>query len=541
MNKTHNRLWLLVSALSAVTVVLATSRLTADVVTDCVGKPYGYPGCPTQSVASSKPASADSCGNGIVDGGEECDKGRFNGQSDCSLDCHMLYCGDALVTPQIGEECEPQTEQVYVVDSATGQLTTETRFRSNGGQCGSYCAPPVCDGAGRCSGGCKWAFVYKCSSSAAAVVASSSVAAASSAPAPVASSAPASSSEASSSVGAQQIVFVTASEPATSSSEAPSSSAPASSSSSMAPSSAQALGPTLFTPVPVCGNGSVEPGEECDDGNRIANDYCSNACVFSRCGDGILNVGEECDDGNETQNDNCSNTCHRAMCGDAIVNVGEECDDGNRIQNDLCTNDCRVPRCGDGAVQRGEECDDGNDSDGDSCTSQCRKSRCGDAIVQIGEQCDDGNRVPNDSCSNDCRIAACGDGIVQAGEQCDSGIENSDRIPNHCRRTCRFPSCGDGVIDDGEQCDGGANCLQCRRRTVAAQSSSVAAHAAAPVVQSASGGAGKAVGITLGSMGVLSVGGALMLRRKIAKALKPAPASIDDIPLDQIEMPWHKW
>ena len=30
---------------------------------------------------------------------------------------------------------------------------------------------------------------------------------------------------------------------------------------------------------PVCGNGTVENGEQCDDGNTYNYDWCSNSCV----------------------------------------------------------------------------------------------------------------------------------------------------------------------------------------------------------------------------------------------------------------------
>lgn len=39
---------------------------------------------------------------------------------------------------------------------------------------------------------------------------------------------------------------------------------------------------------PDCGNGVVDPGEACDDGNQYNNDECTNVCTLTRCGDGIL-------------------------------------------------------------------------------------------------------------------------------------------------------------------------------------------------------------------------------------------------------------
>ena len=61
----------------------------------------------------------------------------------------------------------------------------------------------------------------------------------------------------------------------------------------------------------VCGNGKVEVGEQCDDGNHVACDGCSPTCRLERCGDGIAECGEECDDGpaNGTPGDKCTTTC----------------------------------------------------------------------------------------------------------------------------------------------------------------------------------------------------------------------------------------
>jgi cysteine-rich repeat protein len=63
-----------------------------------------------------------------------------------------------------------------------------------------------------------------------------------------------------------------------------------------------------------CGDGHVDPGEECDDGNPSDGDGCTSRCRFARCGDGHLRAGvEECDDGNTRDGDGCSSSCLR--CG----------------------------------------------------------------------------------------------------------------------------------------------------------------------------------------------------------------------------------
>lgn len=63
-------------------------------------------------------------------------------------------------------------------------------------------------------------------------------------------------------------------------------------------------------PNPNCGNGVVEPPEQCDDGNNIQTDGCKNNCTYNVCGDGYVYQGvEECDDGNTTNGDGCSAAC----------------------------------------------------------------------------------------------------------------------------------------------------------------------------------------------------------------------------------------
>jgi fibro-slime domain-containing protein len=62
------------------------------------------------------------------------------------------------------------------------------------------------------------------------------------------------------------------------------------------------------------------------------------------------------------------------VCGDGIVSLGEECDDGaNDGGYGECDAGCVLgPYCGDGILQEGEDCDDGNRAEGDSCGSACR-------------------------------------------------------------------------------------------------------------------------------------------------------------------------
>ncbi len=207
--------------------------------------------------------------------------------------------------------------------------------------------------------------------------------------------------------------------------------------------------------LPRCGDGIVQAGEECDDGNSADHDGCTSQCRLPTCPDGVIQPGEECDDGNWDNADGCPNTCTLARCGDGFVQAGvEACDDGNAVEEDGCNSACRLPTCGDGVLQSGEACDDGNQSDHDGCLSNCLAARCGDGKVFVGEEeCDDGNGDDHDACTSDCAAARCGDGLLQVGvEACDDGNESD---ADGCTNACTLPLCGDGIVQPGEQCDDG--------------------------------------------------------------------------------------
>ncbi|MFH0857649.1 MAG: hypothetical protein V1848_02780, partial [Candidatus Magasanikbacteria bacterium] len=117
-----------------------------------------------------------------------------------------------------------------------------------------------------------------------------------------------------------------------------------------------------------CGNGIVEQGEDCDDGNT-EEEYgkCSINCegpsvVAGYCGDGRITAGKEFCDGSIgvslvpgmgytgwsnyyiNREHSCSSDCqtYGGYCGDNILQVGNEtCDDGNRVMGDGCNDSCQ--------------------------------------------------------------------------------------------------------------------------------------------------------------------------------------------------------
>jgi fibro-slime domain-containing protein len=221
--------------------------------------------------------------------------------------------------------------------------------------------------------------------------------------------------------------------------------------------------------APVCGDGVLDSGELCDDGNVLAGDGCiatckqieadyacpepGSACVSTvKCGDGKIGGDEKCDDGNAVAKDGCDATCQvetgwacpvvgdaceAAKCGDGIIAGTEQCEDDDTTPTsadgcsatcqlepgwacDMPGKACRKAVCGDGKAEGGEPCDDGNQIVGDGCNPFCEvepscpktggacKSRCGDGLKlpTDNEECDDGNTTAGDGCSADCKVEA---------------------------------------------------------------------------------------------------------------------------------------
>jgi cysteine-rich repeat protein len=112
------------------------------------------------------------------------------------------------------------------------------------------------------------------------------------------------------------------------------------------------------------------------------------------------------------------------ICGDGAIEAGiETCDDGNTVLGDGCSDLCQVedgsicagapsvcvPSCGDGIVNSNDQCD-GVDLGGNDCTT-------------INQGFGSGTLACNADCTFDtalCSLAVCGNGIVENPEQCDN-------------------------------------------------------------------------------------------------------------------------
>jgi cysteine-rich repeat protein len=167
-------------------------------------------------------------------------------------------------------------------------------------------------------------------------------------------------------------------------------------------------------PGPDCGNGVVNPPEECDDGNAASGDGCEPNCRWT------CSFDHECIDGDRCNGfEECTGE-HRCRPGVDAAD-GISCTLPRGSAGTCRSGVCVGFRCGDGFVDPGEECDDANSSNTDDCLTTCRDARCGDGVAWDGvEPCDDGNTRSSDACLPNCTAASCGDGFIWSGrEDCD--------------------------------------------------------------------------------------------------------------------------
>ncbi len=180
--------------------------------------------------------------------------------------------------------------------------------------------------------------------------------------------------------------------------------------------------------------------------------------LTSDCADGL----ECCVGANTRYQNTCRKKCN--PCGDGVLDPGEVCDDGNNVSGDGCKGDCSSDEtCGNGIVDSHldppEECDPGSDETAHvDCTdlgflagtADCRadctldlsgcEEGCGNGVKDAEDECD-GNDLGNATCeslgfssgtlgcTDLCTLdrqgcqGGCGNGILEAGEQCDGSVD----------------------------------------------------------------------------------------------------------------------
>lgn len=428
--------------------------------------------CPTGDACPADGVCPPTCGNQVIDFslGEECDDGNLNDDDACRNNCRLApcegascpRCGDGIYHPTIGEQCD--------TGGASATCTANCRTPCDGdedcpGACDlevGACKPPLCgDGEvnqpwERCDDG-NVDDMDSCNN---------------------------------------QCQPTCNDDPDCESGK---------------------CDKAKLVCVPLCGNGRADAGEQCDDGNMINNDTCSNRCERTctddstcdcdedrgvcrpLCGNGRIDPGEGCDDGNREDRDSCNNTClvrcrpgtmcpdnqacpqnglcpPPAFCGDGVVHATEQCDDANNVDTDACTNGCQMRctqnlECPNGLLCLGEvcaECSSSLQCDNGFCVDgRCRQALpiCGNGVVEAGEACDDANGDDTDGCTTSClfpRDHACAASAQCQTRLCEAGTCQPCSDPGQCgsglrcsQGNCLFGSeqCGDGVVQAGEACD----------------------------------------------------------------------------------------
>ena len=254
----------------------------------------------------------------------------------------------------------------------------------------------------------------------------------------------------------------------------------------------------------LCGNGTVDPGEDCDDGNDAAGDGCEPDCrwtciVNPDCADGdVCNGDEICTAATHTcgpgepremgfvcQTDPRSiclgGSCIASTCGDGYVDTGggESCEPpGEGSCSESCRQQCTSnTECEDDGnpCNGGELCDltlhecvsvapldDGTPcgtTPGMICIGgNCQESACGDGFADPanGEDCDDGNDDWGDGCDPDCTLSCYDDSDCDAPLACmvglcDPSTHTCGSATSPAETPCRYPA---GVCDVQEVCDG---------------------------------------------------------------------------------------
>jgi len=216
--------------------------------------------------------------------------------------------------------------------------------------------------------------------------------------------------------------------------------------------SAAASASTLVT-APPCGDGAVQPGEDCDDGvaNGTSASCCSTTCGFRPAAD-------PCDDdGNGCTDDVCSGASAVCQHPDNVApcDDGFYCNGADTCATGTCSQHAGDPCTGpDGDTDCAESCDESADSCTgiDPAATLCRPSA---GECDVDDYCDGVD-------------STCADEFASPTTACGSPADDECTDPDTCdgAGTClanhaaaSTPCTDDGQVCTSDACDGAGACV----------------------------------------------------------------------------------
>lgn len=148
------------------------------------------------------------------------------------------------------------------------------------------------------------------------------------------------------------------------------------------------------------------------------------------CGDGVIDPGEECDLGADNDNSGeCTKLCLNAVCGDGFEQPGEACDEGadnHPSKYNGCTPECSLgPFCGDGVTQSPDEECDPLDPNPDS-SAVCVSCKWSGKRVFVSSETYDGDLGGLDGADTICQDLASGAGLTSGDATFRAWLSSSD-------------------------------------------------------------------------------------------------------------------
>src|SRR5437016_4084282 len=124
-----------------------------------------------------------------------------------------------------------------------------------------------------------------------------------------------------------------------------------------------------------CGNGLLDAGEQCDDGNRVDGDCCSSSCAFEATGGACSDDGDPCTD---YRCDGAGRCTYHPAPDDFPCAAGDDCTLGGTCTQGVCVPGTPAPAgtlcagpfdpCGENACDGAGTCTHRAKPDGSPCT-----------------------------------------------------------------------------------------------------------------------------------------------------------------------------